>query len=369
MKITFLCGSVEIGKDGVGDYVRRLAGAVIKQGHSCMIVSLMEKGNERKIEQQQESDGINMSVIRLPFKNGILANCIEAEKSIKLFNPDWISLQFVPFSFHDKGLSLNLAWSIKKLTDNRRLHIMFHELWVGMETTAPFKLRMWGLLQRIVIKGMLRELRPDVINTNTALYVAQLSRLGYKADRLPLFGNIPLVDQTEVKIKETNDLRFVVFGSIHHGAPVNEFAKELNNYAINRKIAAEIIFVGRCGDEQSNWAAVCGAAGLKVQILGEQPIFTISKTLQNADIGISTTPVILAEKSGTVAAMQEHGLPVLCVARAWSVKAFPKNYLPLGVQLFKQEQLAKIINGAEISNVSTLSAASSQLLNSFKSFN
>ena len=369
MKITFLCGSVEKGKDGVGDYVRRLAGVIIKQGHPCLIVSLMEKGSERKSEEQQESEGIEMSVIRLPFKNGILANCIEAERNIKLFDPDWISLQYVPFSFHDKGLSLTLAGSIKKIAENRRVHIMFHELWIGMENTAPFKRRMWGLLQRIIMKKMLRELRPDVINTNTALYVAQLSRLGYQSERLPLFGNIPVLDQKELIVKKANNLRLVVFGSIHYGAPVNEFAKELSNYVINRNLDAEIIFVGRCGDEQVNWVAAFEAAGLTVQILGEQPVSTISETLQNADMGISTTPVILAEKSGTVAAMQEHGLPVLCVARAWSVKAFPKDYLPFGVQLFKQEQLAEIIDGAVISAVSTLSAVSSQLLYSFKNFN
>lgn len=369
MKITFLCGSVEKGKDGVGDYVRRLAGAIIKQGHPCQIVSLMEKGNELKSEQQQESEGMNMQVLRLPFKNGILANCIEAERSIKLFNPDWISLQFVPFSFHDKGLSLNLAGAIKKLTENRKVHVMFHELWVGMESTAPFKRRMWGLLQQIIIKKMLRELQPDVVNTNTALYVAQLSRLGYQAERLPLFGNIPVINQKEVTVKKVDRVRFVVFGSIHYGAPVNEFAKELSIHAISRNLAAEIIFVGRCGDEQANWVAACEAAGLRVQILGEQPVSVISETLQNADMGISTTPVILAEKSGVVAAMQEHGLPVLCVAREWSVRAFPKDYLPLGVQLFKPGQLAEIIDGAGINTVSTLLAVSSQLLNSFKNFN
>jgi hypothetical protein len=32
-----------------------------------------------------------------------------------------------------------------------------------------------------------------------------------------------------------------------------------------------------------------------------------------ADLGVTTTPILLAEKSGTVAAMQEHELPVLCI--------------------------------------------------------
>ena len=369
MKITFLCGSVEKGKDGVGDYVRRLAGALTKQGHPCLIISLMEKSIEGQIEEEQESEGTNIPVVRLPFKNGILANRIEAEKSIKSFNPDWISVQFVPFSFHNKGLSFSFAGAVKQLVQKRKLHIMFHELWVGMDTNASAKLRLWGSLQRMIIKRMVQNLKPAVINTNTALYVAQLSKLGFKAERLPLFGNIPVVDHNEAIIKKTNTRKFVVFGSIHYGAPVDEFAKALRNYAANRNLAIEIIFVGRCGDEQANWAAICEAEGHVVQILGEQSIAKISDTLQNADMGISTTPIILAEKSGTVAAMQEHGLPVLCIARPWSVKEFPDDYLPLGVQLFKQEQLAEMIDDAVMSKVSTLSAVSTQLLDSFKKIN
>ena len=40
MKFAFICGSLEPGRNGVGDYTRRLAGELAAQGHECLLVSL-----------------------------------------------------------------------------------------------------------------------------------------------------------------------------------------------------------------------------------------------------------------------------------------------------------------------------------------
>ncbi|WAC39053.1 hypothetical protein [Pedobacter sp. SL55] len=52
-------------------------------------------------------------------------------------------------------------------------------------------------------------------------------------------------------------------------------------------------------------------------VLGIQPDSVISKLFTASDLGISTTPYYLSDKSGSVAAMLEHALPVLCVSRKW----------------------------------------------------
>jgi hypothetical protein len=44
---------------------------------------------------------------------------------------------------------------------------------------------------------------------------------------------------------------------------------------------------------------------------GELPTVLISSYLQSADFGIATSPLSLIQKSGSVAAMLEHGLPVV----------------------------------------------------------
>ena len=43
MKLIFICGSLEPGRDGVGDYTRRLAGELIRQGHQIAIIALNYK--------------------------------------------------------------------------------------------------------------------------------------------------------------------------------------------------------------------------------------------------------------------------------------------------------------------------------------
>ena len=42
MRIVFICGSLEPGRDGVGDYVRHLAVAVAQQGHETAAVALRD---------------------------------------------------------------------------------------------------------------------------------------------------------------------------------------------------------------------------------------------------------------------------------------------------------------------------------------
>ena len=43
MKIVFICGSAQPGKDGVGDYVRLLALSLLKMGHQAAIVAYNDK--------------------------------------------------------------------------------------------------------------------------------------------------------------------------------------------------------------------------------------------------------------------------------------------------------------------------------------
>ena len=43
MKILFFCGSAEPGKDGVGDYTRRLCGELLRIGHETQILSLFDR--------------------------------------------------------------------------------------------------------------------------------------------------------------------------------------------------------------------------------------------------------------------------------------------------------------------------------------
>jgi glycosyltransferase involved in cell wall biosynthesis len=374
MKIIFLCGSLEPGKDGVGDYTRRLVAELIRQGHQCGIIAIMDKDVQETIKETQDCEHINIPVLRLPFKKGFVLNCQEAKNWLDIFNPEWISLQYVLFSFHPKGLPFGLSRAIQQLTKGRKLHVMFHELWVGMNREASNKHRLWGGGQQRLLKNLVTKLQSNVIHTHTTLYQNQLLKLGISATQLPLFGNIPVIQNLTTKKSIDSGLgqkifTIVLFGSIHYGAPIEAFAASVSKYAHDYNLDVEIVFIGRCGTALQQWIAICEANNLTIKILGEQPAAIISEVLRMADLGVSTTPLLLAEKSGTVAAMQEHGLPVLCVCRLWEVKDFPTDYTPFGIQLFKEGDLSHYLSTKnEKVVINSVSKISIQFLNSLLKF-
>ncbi len=325
MKILFVCGSVEPGKDGVGDYTRRLAGELIHRGHSCSIVAIMDQGVNVVLEEMQEIELTRIAVLRLPYRKGYQLNCLEAKTWIETFNPEWISLQYVPFSFQSKGLPYSLGTAIRKLAKERKLHLMFHELWIGMESNATFKHKCIGLLQQRIVSNFFSKNEIRVINTQTDLYKSKLATLGYNSELLPLFSNI--IKNQESKVTTTTDvleLKFCLFGNIHHGSPVEKFINELK-YVLSElkdKRVLKFIFIGHCGDAIEEWKKVLLANKIKFEISGFVTDMQISILLSSCQYGISTTPYVLSQKSGSLTAMVNHQIPVLCVARNWTVKGY-----------------------------------------------
>jgi hypothetical protein len=74
-----------------------------------------------------------------------------------------------------------------------------------------------------------------------------------------------------------------------------------------------LVSAGRLGAGESIWTEIAGTYGSRVPMLrlGEQPAGRISELLNSVDFGIATSPLALIGKSATVAAMFDHGLPVV----------------------------------------------------------
>lgn len=343
MKIIFLCGSLEPGCDGVGDYVRCLAAELVQQGHQAAIVALYDRQLSSVCSGTQEANDIALSILRIPFRWPVSEKFKIAGEWINQFNPDWLSLQYVPFSFQLKGLPFGLSSYLKKLGMGKRWHIMFHELWVGQEIESSPKHLLWGWVQQHLIHSLVSTLKPTIIHTQSQIHQALLAKLSITAQYLPLFSNIPVKKDKgasksiRMKIPRENRkiMSLVMFGMIHPGAPVHELAKEAALY--ERKHGRKILLqlVGRCGQEQYRWETVWKSEGLEVELLGAQPSERISEILENATVGISTTPIGRIEKSGTVAAMREHKLPVVCVSRPWNARGVVGINLPPGVLEFR----------------------------------
>jgi len=323
MKIILLCGSLERGRDGVGDYTTRLAYELMQQGHKVGILAL----NDQFLKQEMYSitkfeSPMSLTQLRLPSIWSIKKRFEKAKGWIDSFNPDWISLQFVIFSFHPKGLPFGLSKQLLILGGDKRWHIMFHELWVGMEVNATIKYKLWGWLQRNIIRKVLLDIKPRIIHTQSRIFQAQLNRLGFNTGYLPLFGNIPNLhvshhNKSEDQINSDNIIRLIHFASVRAGAPIDEFAWEVARYSREKEVVVSLTFIGRSGPEKNRWIEAFKSQSLIVESLGELSPESISEYLSTSTMGISSTPIVLADKSGSVAAMREHGLPVLCVTYPW----------------------------------------------------
>lgn len=371
MRIIFICGSLEYGHDGVGDYTRRLAGELISKGHAVGLIALNEKHTSVEITGQQTSGSNNIPVLRLPASFTYNNRLQKAKLWINEYNPEWLSLQFVPYAFNKKGMPFGLADKLAKLGKGRIWHIMFHELWIGMESNSPVKNYLSGLVQKRLIQSFIAKLKPRIIHTQSSLYLGLLTNIGLKVRYLPLFGNICHSDLSQPTYSSNGQLAankippqsFILFGGIHAEAPVNEFAKDVASYCIENKMHIALTIIGRCGKEQERWATTWTAAGLPVTVLGEQPPEKISQELQKASWGIATTPAALIDKSGSAAAMLDHGLPVICVSRPWKSRDNIDVEMPAGVFEYKEGAAIKIVSLKKSEAIqSNISAITQQFL-------
>ncbi|SEG18609.1 glycosyltransferase [Flavobacterium urumqiense] len=342
MKIIFLCGSLEPGKDGVGDYTRRLAGELNRQGHSCAIVAIMDKAVKETVGEQQNTE-YNIPVLRLPFSKGYTLNCLEAKSWLDSFNPDWISLQYVPFSFHPKGLPFGLSIALQQLTKGRKLHLMIHELWVGMNRESSLKLKILGKLQHLMLQSFIKNCSTNLIHTQTKLYQFQLKQMGYRSQFLPLFSNVRLAAPI-VKLSRKNEMKFAFFGGIHHDAPVKEFIEALKSYSKSLDgVLLKFVFIGNCGNSILEWTSVLDAESISYEIYGFCSDKQITNIFSTCHYAVATTPFILLQKSGSVAAYLQHQLPIICVARKWEVKNFYKSAIIDLKNITKFENEKKVI--------------------------
>ncbi|WP_426092453.1 hypothetical protein [Flavobacterium sp. DSR3-2] len=314
MKILFVCGSVEPGKDGVGDYTRRLCGELIRQGHQAQILSLCDKQAVNFVSQTQIIEETPVIVRRIPMGTSSKQRLVLTQRTLKKEAPDWISLQFVPYSFHPKGLPFWLPSFLKNLKGKHQWQIMFHELWIGIERSSFFKNKLIGLVQKQLIQKIKKSIEPKVVHTQSKIYQYYLSKININAIYLPLFGNVSV---TATKNRNLKQLVFVVFATIYDNSPFEDFIIDLKKEMQGTDKEIKFIFIGRNGDLLNIWTLILEKYSISYELLGASSEVTISEVFMNANYGISSTPYKISDKSGVVAAMREHHLPIINVAKLW----------------------------------------------------
>jgi hypothetical protein len=164
------------------------------------------------------------------------------------------------------------------------------------------------------------------------------------------------------------NIKIAMFGSIHHNSPIRQFIDELKIELKQRDIQMlKFVFIGNCGKYLKEWILILDAEKIEYEISGYSTEHDISEKLLMCDFGISTTPYLSIEKSGTVAAYLEHNLPVICVARKWNVSGFKvdnTNHIKY-IYDFHKDGISKIFDiKIDKYNNNTLSFITDSFLNS-----
>jgi hypothetical protein len=352
MRIAFICGSLEPGRDGVGDYTTRLAMELSQNGYEASIVAIHDLYLSSIYDSEEQLTREVVKILRIPSTWPSKPRLSKVHNWISHINPEWISLQFVPFSFHRKGLPFFLKNELARLGKGRRWHIMFHELWVGMSTTSSKKHMVWGWMQKKIINSLHTRLKPTVTQTQCMLYYLQLKDMGIDVSRLPLFSNIP-VDSAYKQSSQLSrsdallcsiEISIIMFGTIHPQASLDKLLNQLNDYRQKSECTISLTLVGNMGEYKKNWISKFQQAGISVQVHGEQHVECISKLLTKATFGVTTSAPATIEKSGTVAAMLEHSLPVICVGDCWEPRKFNLPSPPPGVYTLKEGCIEEVLN-------------------------
>jgi hypothetical protein len=325
VRIVFITGGLEPGKDGVGDYTRWLAGESIRQGASCRLLALAD----RHIVGPVSGSDTGLDTLRLPFTMPWAERVVASRAFIHPHESatDWVSLQFVPYSFQRWGVAARLARALPELVGRSRLHVMFHEIWID-GGASPRRRLVSAAQRRTVLR--LAGYQDALMHTSNATYQHALAVHGVDAGRLPLFGSIPVAQRTTtawlaprlaavgcdalsgIAERRAGWWLFALFGTLHREWPPQPLLQRLQAAAAADGKRVALISVGRLGAGESVWndMAAC-ESWLPMLRLGEQPPHRISELLTTADFGIAATPLALIGKSATVAAMFDHGLPVV----------------------------------------------------------
>lgn len=334
MDIIFICGSLEPGKDGVGDYTRRLAVELRKQKVSVAMLALNDRFVGNRIETPQELIEIEIPVLRLGRKIPFRQKTRTAKKWIEKYDPEWLSLQFVPYSFNRKGIPWMLSSQLGSFSKGRKWHIMFHELWIEK---TNLKSSIIASLQAYFIRKLCEKLQPGVIHTSLPAYKKRLKSISLSAKKLPIFSNIM---ENRGYLNGYNHLFNIVFFS--------QFTPRESVIDFLRQLVRELFIVGQDfrvlllgGNQMERLALVTkirNIPGVNRRIIyrGFLEDLELYKVIHNSDLCITPVPRHVLGKSGSVAAFLSQGIPV-------AAPFVKKGYEKLGIGFYEDHLKQAII--------------------------
>ncbi|PHQ28282.1 hypothetical protein CJ305_15715 [Leeuwenhoekiella nanhaiensis] len=303
---------MEPGKDGVGDYSRILAGEFLKKEQKIFILSLYDKTVNGIVQENQKVNKVLVPCLRISKTESFGIRRKSYLQLLETFQPQWISLQFVPYAYQKKGLPLNL-YKILLLKDTSiKLHIMFHELWIY---PLNFKQHLVQFLQRAIIRNLIVKLDPKLITTQIPFYQNKLNHFGRKVLPLSIFSNIYPSGSDILKPNNKAQFRIVLFSQMEPKPALILFLVRFIEILRGNKLMPEFVLLGGGRSKQEQFKLELQKVlqdDTEIKLMGFLDHLALSKEFHLADLGVTSVPRHLLGKSGSVHAFLEHHIPVAC---------------------------------------------------------
>lgn len=268
---------------------------------------------------EQDDNGTPVQVWRWPHSASWSARELALSELIRQERPDVVSVQFVPYSFHPKGLPFGFVWMIRRVANavNVKWQAMFHELWVGEESGAKPAHRVLRLIQIRLIKDFLQGVQPNAVWTSNDFYQYLLHSIGHPALLVPLFSNFRF-PQFVRNGSSARSQRIAIFGSLES----NELGIQLLD-AVTHAFGSRDIELRLIGNVGENWLRVVESVGLNSTesgFIGDASC--LFDEFQRCSIGLAGSNIFRIGKSGSVRAMLEARLPIVVGDAGWHPRRF-----------------------------------------------
>lgn len=316
MKICFLCGSLEPGRNGVGDYSRRLAGELIRNGHEAYLVGINENTLTKPNDESQDDEGTPIRAYRWPDNQSWKQRFASLEELLGQTSPTHLSVQFVLYAFDRHGLPYRYTQHFKKLQTSAKLHYMVHELW-QRSAGMGVKQQIISFLQSRIAQKFLSGPTPVTIHTSLPRMQKTLAQMQQPSRLLPIFSNINPLDLAthhEADVgKEDTTLHAAFFSQFTIHPAVVKFIEAFHHDCCARGKALSLTFIGGNAEKaQGSIQTLRMSLGDTVPMAhtGKLSPQDLSRKLHQVDFGISPVPRHVIGKSGTAAAFIAHGKAV-----------------------------------------------------------
>lgn len=192
MRILFITNNLPPLVDGVGDYTYNLAREFAKHGHVVHVVC------RNKEEIRDEYEGIHVAKIVRKWNRQAGKDIAEYIRKNQL---EVVSLQYVPYAYHSKGLPFGLISVVDEIKKTEaKLMVFCHEVSVEF-FNASLKKRFYEQLMRYVSKKILQ--KADCMATSLVHYRKMMEDLGCKhVGVIPIASNIPEHQYSKHEIRE-----------------------------------------------------------------------------------------------------------------------------------------------------------------------